>query len=416
MSTSPRIIFLEHKKDGTLTNALLVTLADPTSIYGIRRLDNNAVVIPTGTPTTQVGLGQYEFNIDSLDKTLEYEFFFKVIDELGNVQYVYGQIPAVTIIATGSDGPTIPASQIGQGIPVDLNNDGINDGYKYNLQGADGYYESFDLNNDGIIDAVDVGSPTPSADSFDSRGVRVGLGGNGFVAPQTNFNTTPDGVPDVPSPKGKPAQNGTFGGTFGFDGTSGHIPATGGHRTNRSQGDTQDAGYWQGISFKNLCSIPIGPRGQCFKDKAHSLVRVMLKDTDPGCQAFTDDEIDMYLEGSLWAFNARPTFTAFLWDHMQDRWLDIIAKGATVWALYAQSLIESGREFTITDNGISYTPPPVSDKIQSYASALLQHYTAELTEIKSNFKPLPAAVGMFSVLDISPSLRRLRHLREKKIY
>ena len=101
---------------------------------------------------------------------------------------------------------------------------------------------------------------------------------------------------------------------------------------------------------------------------------------------------------------------------MQDRWLDIITKGAVVWALYAGSLIEAGREFTITDNGISFTPPPVSDKMQSYASSLLQHYDTNLTEIKSNFKPLPAAVGVFSVLDISPSLRRLRHLREKRIF
>lgn len=415
MTASPRIIFLEHKKDGTLTNALQVTLTDPTGTYGIRRLDNNAVIIPPGTTTIRAGLGQYEYDIESLDKSLEYEFFFKVIDEQGNIQYVYGQIPMVIVKSSGSDGPTVPSTKLGQGIPVDLNNDGVYDGYKYDLLGADGYYESFDLNNDGIIDAIDIGASTPTQDVFDARGVRIGLGGNGFVA-SSNFNSTPDGTPDVPSPKGRPAQNGTFGGTFGFDGTSGHIPATGGHRTNRSQGDSKDAGYWQGISFKNLCTIPIGPRGQCFKDKAHSLVRAMLKDTDPSCQAFTDDEIDMYLEGSLWAFNARPTFTAFLWDHMQDRWLDIIAKGATIWALYAQSLIEAGREFTITDNGISYTPPPVSDKIQSYASTLLQHYTAELTEIKSNFKPLPAAVGLFSVLDISPGLRRLRHLREKKIY
>lgn len=920
----PRVAFLEHIQDNVLVDAYSVTLADPSGSYGIRALLSEVVVIPPGVPTVHVSLGMYEFNIAALDKQLEYEIFWKVIDTFGNTQYIYGLIPKVKT-KTGGSGPAIPSGAIGKRIDFDHEGyyapgfDGY-DGYSYDLDG-DGYYESFDFDNDGTIDAVDVGKPGlfgagfgvigsgSTGGVFDSRGIRVGLGGN-LIAGGSGITPPPDGIPDVPSPKGTPAKDGTWGGTYGYDGTSGQIPATGGARTNRDNkgGD----GFWDGISFEKLCTVPIGPRGQCvigetlvdsetgamridavvlgdslkvynretktfelqrvtkihinntkdgklfrvktrlgrelistpkhpfvvrdfknhihaqslevgmqlvveplaskytpikykkssilnakiiaeklskiyslaqtqaalvdledrkflyldnldqkaltlarlvghffgdgslvdyrntnglhrlgmavssghiieieqvrkdiqklgfniseintqraesrlaqgdsssascrqaafsellyilgvplgektiqdtvipewilenknylreflgalygsegnscitskktlnylslsfskdenkngeqysrqlvegfsqfgismrilkqkgfnrqdgiktakymliregdkrsrslsrksllqfndqigiryspekeqkfrlmgeyqryvdntcdteqnlfievknlhkmgipkqeiekklnvsssrvsswlykreensesrlpkcymsflewietyssegeiydniieiesfeserdvydvtmetifdfvtngivtldcLKDKAHAVVRAMLKDTNPTCYAFSDDEIDMYLESSLWAFNARPTFTAFLWDNLQERWLDIISKGAVIWALYAQGLIEAGREFTVTDNGISFSPPPVSDKLHSYAAALLSHYDAQLAEIKQNFRPIPAAVGIFSVLDISPSLRRLRHLREKRIF
>ena len=177
-------------------------------------------------------------------------------------------------------------------------------------------------------------------------------------------------------------------------------------------------GYWTGISFEDLCVLPLTPRDQCVKDKLHAMTRTMLKDADgnASCQEYSDDEIDMYVELSLAAFNAHPTFTAFNYAHLQPRWLDIITKGATVWALYADGLIQVSREFVITDNGISFQPPPITDRMYQYAAALLAHYEKELDLIKSNFKPSPAAIGLFSVLDISPALRRLRHLREKRIY
>jgi len=413
----PRVAFLEHVQGGVPIDALSVTLQDPEGTYGIRELLSLAVAVPPGVPTLHVGLGMYEFNIDSLDKALEYEIFWKVIDTFGNTQYIYGIIPKVTTATIGG-GPLVPSGAVG--IPIDLNNDGYYipsfdgyDGYAYDLNN-DGYYESFDFDNDGTIDAIDLGTVKGNySNQYDPRGVRVGLGGN-ISGAGNQISPPPDGIPDTPSPKGTPAKDGIWGGTFGYDGTSGNTPATGGARTNRNNvgGD----GFWDGISFEKLCTIPIGPRGQCLKDKAHAVVRAMLKDTDPTCFAFSDDEIDLYLESSLWAFNAKPTFTAFLWDNLQERWLDIIAKGAVIWALYAQGLIEAGREFTITDNGISFTPPPVSDKMHAYASTLLAHYERELLDIKQNFRPIPAAVGIFSVLDVSPALRRLRHLREKRIF
>lgn len=429
MATTPRVIFLEHQENGVLTNAISVTLCDPTGIYGIRESLTEATSIPPNTPTTHVGTGQYEYDISNLDRQTEYEVFWKVIDSQGNTEYIIGLIPKVKI-TSGGTGPVVPSGAIG--VPVDMNDDGYfiegfdgYDGYKYDLNN-DGYFESYDFDNDGTIDMIDTGlvhglnaSQTQPGyiaggiNVFDPRGVRIGLGGNAAGSGQ-GLTPPPDGIPDVPSPKGTPAKDGTFGGTYGYDGTSGFIPATGGARTNRDPkgGD----GFWDGISYEKLCVVPIGPRGQCLKDMAVAATRAMLKDTDPTCYAFSEDELDILLESSLWAFNAKPTFTAFMWDNLQTRWLNIIAKGAVIFALYSQSLIEAGREFTINENGISFTPPPVSDKIQSYASALLAHYEKELQDIKQNFRPIPAAVGIFSSMSVSPSLRRLRHLREKRIF
>lgn len=212
---------------------------------------------------------------------------------------------------------------------------------------------------------------------------------------------------------------GTFAGReeCGFDGggaggCSNDIPATGGCRTNRSEvGD----GFWDGISNEESCVTPIGKRGQCMKDRAVAMTRVKLKDIVPECWAFCEDEIDMYLETSLADFNAWPTFTCFTWDTLPETFLGVLALGAQVFALYAQGLLESGREFTITDNGISFTPPQISSYMQSTASALLQHYTELRENIKRNIKPQPAGIGTFRVTSLLPTLARLRHLREKQI-
>ena len=39
---------------------------------------------------------------------------------------------------------------------------------------------------------------------------------------------------------------------------------------------------------------------------------------------------------------------------------EILVEGATLYALASQALIERGREFQITDNGLNFNPPTVS--------------------------------------------------------
>lgn len=213
----------------------------------------------------------------------------------------------------------------------------------------------------------------------------------------------------------------TFADGYGFDGQF-DIPATGGSRTNRNPDGYGTKGYWDGVGgqpnsgIELLCTRPLTPRGECYKNKAVAMTRVMLKDIDPNCWAFQEDEIDMFLEASLADFNAEPTFTNFNWHDLEDRWLHIIALGAAVMGLYAQGLVEVGREFVITDNGISFQPPAISGYIQSTASQLLAHYDQLKQRIKGNMKPRPQGVGMFIPLAIHPAFIRLRHLRERRLF
>lgn len=414
-------ILYEYKKNNVNYDLLSCTFSDPTESYGLIQADNKKIILPAGVPLQRVSTGRYIYNIQ-LDPTKKYIYYIKAVTKTGNIEYIMNIIEP--------EQQTIPPQPIfepksAEGYEyteVDIDGDGIIDGYAYDIDGyvngeLDGYAESFDLNFDKKIDALDLGT-VKATNNFDYRGVRKFPDGNirytGLPTDNRyNIDPTPDGIPDVPSPKGKPDDTGTFANTYGYDGIDGTIPATGGARTNR---DRRGTGYWDGISFKDTCTKPIGPRGMCIKDKALAMTRVMLKDTYSKCVAFTDDELDLQLELSLASFNAYPTFTSYTWDTLPESFLSVIIKGAVVWSLYSQGLIEAGREFVVNENGIQFTPPPVSDKMHSYASSLLQQYNDELKRIKDSIVPRPFGVGVLNNMTAGfPQIRTLTTLLARRI-
>lgn len=306
------IIYIENKVDGVLTTAVSVELCSQDALYGIKRQSDSVVVVPAHTPTSEVSIGRYEYDISDLSIKFSYDYVFKIINGDGygstEVQYIAGVIPRI------------------------------------------------------------------------------------------DYSNTYD--------------EGTWTNGYGFDGTQ-DLPATGGERTDRNAyGD----GFWDGIQYEDLYEETISPKGMKMKDMSAAMLRAALKDTDSRSWAFTEDEIDMYLEIGLSNFNQTPMFTGFRWGDLEHRWLSLIMLGGQVAALYAQGLIEAGKEFSITDNGISFTPPPISGHMQSTASQLLGFYTTQLANVKGNMKPSPMAVGTFRVLAIHPAFLRIRHLREKAIY
>jgi len=151
------------------------------------------------------------------------------------------------------------------------------------------------------------------------------------------------------------------------------------------------------------------------KIKNAALLRTYLKDRDSRNYAFENDEISLFLDGALADVNAWPTFTSYNWTTVPDDWIHLVAMGGQVMALYAQALIEAGREFQITDNGIQFNPPGVSSAMQSIAGTLVQGYTERKEKVKYNIKPDPRGIGTYRVLAVNPYLIRLRHLREKRI-
>lgn len=135
------------------------------------------------------------------------------------------------------------------------------------------------------------------------------------------------------------------------------------------------------------------------------------------CFVFTDDELVWFLQCSLSEFNQTPHFTDFTFDMdvIHGRFGHIIVEGAFILATAAQMLIEAGREFTITDNGISMTPPQLSTVLNNELSVFVTKHTDMLKYIKNSIKPNPVGFGGFRVLAISPNFMRLRHLRQRRI-
>jgi hypothetical protein len=135
------------------------------------------------------------------------------------------------------------------------------------------------------------------------------------------------------------------------------------------------------------------------------------------CFVFTDEELVWFLRCSLSEFNETPHFTDFTFDMevIYKRFGYIIVEGAFILATGAQMLIEAGREFTISDNGITMNPPPLSSVLNNELSVFVQRHTEMLKYIKNSIKPHPSGFGGFRVLAISPNYLRLRHLRQRRI-
>lgn len=135
------------------------------------------------------------------------------------------------------------------------------------------------------------------------------------------------------------------------------------------------------------------------------------------CPIFSNSELTCFLINSLSEFNQTPHFTEFTFADNQfcTQFADILIQGAFILALAAQALIERGREFTITDNGVSFQPPQVSEILNSQFSTHMQAYREKLKFIKVNMKPSALGLGTFRVTAVNPNFLRLRHLRSRQI-
>lgn len=138
---------------------------------------------------------------------------------------------------------------------------------------------------------------------------------------------------------------------------------------------------------------------------------------DVPCAVFANSELIAFLVNSLSEFNQIPHFTSFTFADsiIYGRFADVIIQGAVILALAAQSLIEKGREFIITDNGISFQPPAVSDILNNQYNTQLTDYKEKVKFIKCNLKPAPLGLGTFRTTAVSPAFLRLRHLKERQI-
>ncbi len=135
------------------------------------------------------------------------------------------------------------------------------------------------------------------------------------------------------------------------------------------------------------------------------------------CDIFSVDQLTTFIAMALSAFNQIPTFTAFTFESTEiiTIFFEVIMQHAVITALSAQALKEAGREFTITDNGVSWTPPSLSSKLAEQFNAELGNWAEKAKLIKQNMKSTGLGISLGSAMG-SPRLRILRTVRARQIY
>lgn len=136
------------------------------------------------------------------------------------------------------------------------------------------------------------------------------------------------------------------------------------------------------------------------------------------CDIYSVDMLTTFIATALWDFNQVPYFTWFQFDDTDfvEQFGEILVEGATLYSLASKDLLERGREFQLTDNGLNFNPPTVSELMQTQYNTLLSHYWEKLKYIKNSLRPHPRGLGVFSMNSaINPAFSRLRHLRSRRL-
>ena len=136
------------------------------------------------------------------------------------------------------------------------------------------------------------------------------------------------------------------------------------------------------------------------------------------CNVFSDDILVCFLCQALSEFNMVPFFTTFTFadEIIYKLFAAAIVEGAYVFAIASQTLVEKGRDFTISDGGLSYQPPALGDFLASHYGTWLTAYRERLKFIKNSIRPGPRSFGTYSNMSSgSPSFTRLRHVRQRRI-
>lgn len=139
------------------------------------------------------------------------------------------------------------------------------------------------------------------------------------------------------------------------------------------------------------------------------------------CDIFSTETLVTMLISGLSIFNSVPTFTNFKFHDTEffEIFIEPVVEGAVIIALASKALIEKGREFSITDNGLSFNPATVADVLQSQYSTELTAHRELIKQIKLSMRPAPLGLGVMNPYTGGRNTwaSRLRHLnRGRAIY
>lgn len=109
-------------------------------------------------------------------------------------------------------------------------------------------------------------------------------------------------------------------------------------------------------------------------------------DKTKSVEIFSTEVLVEFLVLSLSEFNQTPEFSNFTFqdENFIRVFRDILVEGAVLKALTSQALIERGREITLTDCGVSFVPPNISDMLQAQYRDMVNIHFEKLKNIKMN--------------------------------
>ena len=96
-----------HEILGVATDAVSVIFGDPTDKFGIKRADNDAIVVSDGYEMVRVGVGQYEYEFEDPELDLTYDYSINVEYPASTFAYVTGQLTGTTLVDDGGSYVTV---------------------------------------------------------------------------------------------------------------------------------------------------------------------------------------------------------------------------------------------------------------------------------------------------------------------
>lgn len=178
-----------------------------------------------------------------------------------------------------------------------------------------------------------------------------------------------------------------------------------------------------GFDYSQIAIFNINKCLKALRARLNSSGKVLTKDVynNPiyvDCDIYSVDMLVTFLADSLTLFNEIPHFTLFTFDDSEiiKQFQNVIVQGATIMALSSKALIERGREFTISDNGLNFTPPTMSEMLSTQWQKEMDNHFEKVKIIKANMKPSPLGLGTLTITAArNPLVSQLRHRRARQI-
>lgn len=182
-------------------------------------------------------------------------------------------------------------------------------------------------------------------------------------------------------------------------------------------GDDPGFNYSQ-IAIRNINKLLKGLRARLNSRGKSKMVDANGNTIYVDCDIFSVEQLTVFISMALTDFNEVPFFTYFTFEDTMiiDQFFNILVDGATLTALASQALLERGNEAVLNDNGTSFTPPAVSELMNTQYSTLLTNYYDKLKYIKASMRSNPLSLGVYNVMaGRNPAIAKLRHSRSRRL-